>query len=116
MTKKKAIQQVRNAFDAWEGEFKTLNDDWSYEHKARDMAIEALKRDDPEVEFQKRLEHTTFCGYPFEELIVFADACRRYHISEADMHEFCLNTEAAWQYLMDKMHEQMDKEMERILS
>ena len=116
MKAKEAIQQVENAFDAWESEWKVSGDDWSYEHEARDMAIEALKRDDPEVEFQKRLEHTTVCGYPFKELMVFADACRKYNVSESDMHEFCLNAESALQYIMDKMHEQMDKQMERMLS
>lgn len=83
---------------------------------ALDMAIEALKRDDPETEFQKRLEHTTFCGYPFKELMVFADACRKYNVSKSNMREFCVNAESAWNYIMDKMNEQMKKQVERMLS
>ena len=106
MTKEEAIKIVENIRDVCGGvPFDALN-----------MAIEALKRDDPETEFQNRLEHTTVCGYPFKELMVFADACRKYNVSESDMHEFCLNAESAWQYIMDKMHEQMDKQMERMLS
>ena len=85
-------------------------------YEALKMAIEALKRDDPEVEFQKRLEHTTVCGYPFKELMVFADACRKYNVSESDMREFCVNAESAWNYIMDKMNEQMKKQVERMLS
>ena len=38
----KAIELVKDAFDAWEWEFGTGND-WSKEHEARDMAVKALE-------------------------------------------------------------------------
>lgn len=41
MTKDEAIEKVIDAFSAWEAEYDT-GDDWSEEHEARDMAIEAL--------------------------------------------------------------------------
>lgn len=44
MTREEAIGTVITAFEVWESEFDTGND-WSREHKARDMAIEALKQD-----------------------------------------------------------------------
>ena len=59
------------------------------------------------------IKHATICGYSFDELMVFADACRMQNISEADLHEFCLNCESAWQYIIEKTHEEIEKEMER---
>lgn len=111
MTKDEAIQHVINAFDAWESEWETLNDDWSYKHEARDMAIEALKRDDPETEFQKRFEKTTICGYSAKELMLFADACRRNGITSENVREFKLNAETAAQYVTALVKEQLAREL-----
>ena len=108
MTKEEAIQYVENAFDAYESEWKVLGDDWSYEHEARDMAIEALKRDDPKVEFQKHFETSPICGYSAKEIMVFADACRRCGITEAEMHHFIQYTEMLMGYVMNKLVEDID--------
>lgn len=43
MTREEAIEIVKSAFSAWESEFRVPNDDWSEEHEALDMAIEALQ-------------------------------------------------------------------------
>lgn len=43
MKRGKAIEIVKSAFSAWESEFRVPNDDWSEEHEALDMAIEALQ-------------------------------------------------------------------------
>ena len=43
MTRKEAIEAVKTAFGMWECEFDCFGEDWTNEHKARDMAIEALK-------------------------------------------------------------------------
>lgn len=45
MTREEAVEIVKSAFSAWESEFRVPNDDWSEEHEALDMAIEALKRE-----------------------------------------------------------------------
>ena len=79
--------------------------------EAIEMALQALKRDDPEVEFRKRFEKSTFCGYSAQDLLMFADACRRKNISKEDLHEFCLNANSAFEYVMEKISEQMEKEM-----
>ena len=42
MTKEEAIEAVKTAFGMWECEFDCFGEDWTNEHKARDMAIEAL--------------------------------------------------------------------------
>ena len=44
MTREEAIDMVKKAFAGWEDEFGT-GDDWSREHKARDMAIKALEQE-----------------------------------------------------------------------
>lgn len=43
MVREEAIDMVRKAFAGWEDEF-GIGDDWSKEHKARDMAIKALEQ------------------------------------------------------------------------
>lgn len=85
-------------------------------NEAHRMAIEALKRDDPEVEFQKRFEASTFCGYSSNELLLFADACRRQGITEDQLHSFLTDTESALNYVMEKINEMFDEEIERQLS
>ena len=47
MTTEEAISLVRKAFDTWENWESDVNggDDWSEEHKARDMAIDALEQE-----------------------------------------------------------------------
>lgn len=43
MTKEEAIEAVKEAFIAWESEYRVPHEDWTETHKARDMAIEALQ-------------------------------------------------------------------------
>ena len=43
MTKEEAIQIVYSAFNNWEAEY-CFVDDWSKEHEARDMAVNALEK------------------------------------------------------------------------
>lgn len=42
----------------------------------------------------------TVCGYPVNELVAFAELCRRHGITEDDLHDFCTNAvrgyEAGW--------------------
>ena len=107
MTKEEAIKWTETAFSVMEGEYDT----GSKERAARDMAIAALKRDDPEVEFQKRFEKTTFCGYSAEKLLMFADACKRNNITEEELHDFCLNAESAFNYILSKIQEESAKRL-----
>ena len=44
MSREDAIDYVQAAFDAYESEF-SIGDDWSKEHEARDMAIQALSQE-----------------------------------------------------------------------
>lgn len=44
MTREEVIEEVKAAFDIWESEYDTGND-WSKAHKARDMAIKAIKQE-----------------------------------------------------------------------
>lgn len=107
MTKEEAIKWVETAFSVMEGEYNT----GSKERAARDMAIAALKRDDPEMEFQKRFEKSTFCGYSAKELLLFADVCRRSGITHEEMHEFCLCAESVYKYVLSKVSESLEKEL-----
>lgn len=43
ITREEAIEMVNTAFEMWENEYDT-GDDWSKEHEARDMAINALEQ------------------------------------------------------------------------
>lgn len=80
-------------------------------NEAHRMAVEALKRDDPEVEFQKRFEKTTFCGYTAKELLLFADACKQQGISNDMLYDFCLNVESAYVYIVEKMQKEMKRKL-----
>ena len=61
MTREEAIEIVKTAFSVWELEFRRApNDDWSEEHEALDMAIEALKAQDRPIICPR-------CGRTFSE-------------------------------------------------
>lgn len=45
-TIEKAIELVKDAFGSWESEY-CVGDDWTEEHEARDLAVDALKKQDP---------------------------------------------------------------------
>lgn len=84
--------------------------------EAHRMALKALQRDDPEVEFQKRFEKTTFCGYSSLELLLFADVCRNVGITTEELHNFSLSVDHAFKYVYQKIHEQLEKDIEKVLS
>ena len=65
-------------------------------------------------EFFEYLEHVDICGYSFQELIRFADACKRANISETDLHAFCLNCDSAYEYTMEKINEEFQKQMKKV--
>lgn len=62
------------------------------------------------------IEHATICGYSFKELIIFAEACRMQNISEDDLHSFCMNASNAYEYMMEKIKEEWQKELEGAFS
>lgn len=84
--------------------------------EACNIAIEALKRDDPEVEFREHLKNTTFCGYSFTSLLIFADACRINGITQEELDHFRLSAENAFNYAMSKMEEAFNKKIRKELS
>lgn len=53
MTKEEAIQYVIDAFTAWECEYDTEGADWSKEHEACDIAVNALATESIPVAFIK---------------------------------------------------------------
>ena len=112
MTKEEAIKWVETAFSVMEGEYNT----GSKERAARDMAIAALKRDDPEVEFQKRFEKTTFCGYSAKEFLVFAKACRKNNVDYLDLKEFSQNVSLGFEFGMKLFNGQVEEIMKGKMS
>lgn len=103
MTKEEAIKVLSNM------DITLYLQDKHYE--ALELAIEALKRDDPEVEFQTCLENSRLCGYSFKELLLFADMCRRINITTEEMHNFCLSVENAFKYVLSKIEESITRGM-----
>ena len=57
----------------------------------------------------------TICGYDAEELIIFADACRKAGILPHELHTFVLRTESAYAYVENRLQEELTAELERIL-
>lgn len=65
-------------------------------------------------EFEK-LKNCTICGYNFEELMIFADACRKHDISNDDLKEFCANAKNAYDYAMAEITKGFERELSRQL-
>ena len=51
------------------------------------------------------------CGYTFKELIVFAEACQKEGITEENLVGFCTNVRNAYEYMINKAMEEMDKQI-----
>lgn len=64
MTREEAIEFVKEAFIAWESEYRVPHEDWTETYKARDMAIEALQT---EVVRCKDCKYQNEC----EEVVLF---------------------------------------------
>lgn len=45
----------------------------------------------------------TINGYPVDELILFATACRKMGITEDELHEFVTNTKFAYDYVITEI-------------
>lgn len=65
-------------------------------------------------EFEK-LSNCTICGYSLNELMIFADACRKQNISNYELKEFCVNVEGAYAYVMSEIGKSFNEEIERRL-
>lgn len=104
MTKEEAIERLSEHTQY----FVSVND-----LDALHMAIEALERDDPEVEFKERFERSTYCGYTLKELLMFADACKRQGITEEHLHIFWKNAECVYNYIMELIDEGFKKSIKR---
>ena len=76
MTREEAIEFVKEAFIAWESEYRVPHEDWTETYKARDMAIEALQRED---DLLKSLE-TNESLYDMVDVVRCKD-CRYYECS-----------------------------------
>ena len=54
-------------------------------------------------------------GYDVEELIIFADACRKAGILPHELHAFILNAGSAYTYVENRLKEEFEAEIKRIL-
>lgn len=62
----------------------------------------------PSADIGEILERSTICGYTFEELAVFADACKKNGITEEDMVDFSLNVASVYEYVLEEVGRQFD--------
>ncbi len=63
----------------------------------------------------ENLKNCTICGYTFDELVVFADACRKCNISNENLKDFCENAKSAYDYIMNEIEKGFEREMSRQL-
>ena len=68
----------------------------------------------PSVDVLEILEHSEICGYNFKEFTVFAEACQNAGITEEGLKDFYANVESAYNYIMDKIEEQFEREIGKI--
>lgn len=57
------------------------------------------------------VENLKMCGYDFEELLIFAEACRKADVKEEDLHAFIRNSESAFNYIYEKLLEHLDEKI-----
>ena len=57
------------------------------------------------------VENLKMCGYDFEELLIFAEACRKADIKEEDLHAFIRNIASSYNYIYKKLLEDLDKKI-----
>lgn len=62
----------------------------------------------PSADIGEILERSTIGGYTFEELAVFADACKKKGITEEDMVDFSLNVASVYEYVLEEVGRQFD--------
>ena len=61
-------------------------------------------------------ETSTVCGFRLEELVLFANACRRQGIDETDLKMFANNCGMAYDFIADLFKESLHEELERIMN
>lgn len=64
-----------------------------------------------DLEIENILRNSEMCGYNFEELLIFAEACRKAGITENNLHDFCMNCESAFNYIHQKFMEKIESEI-----
>ena len=57
------------------------------------------------------VENLKMCGYDFEELLIFAEACRKADIKEEDLLAFIRNSASAFNYIHKKLLEHLDEKI-----
>lgn len=57
------------------------------------------------------VENLKMCGYDFEELLIFAEACKKANIKQEDLLAFIRNSESAFNYIYEKMLEHLDSKI-----
>lgn len=67
--------------------------------------------DEAFLDIEEKIRKGTFCGYSFEELLIFAEACRKAGIEERDLKDFCKNVQSAFEYIHSKMVEELDRKI-----
>ena len=55
------------------------------------------------------MNNKTINGYPVDELIVFATACRKMGITEDELHEFVTNAKYAYDYVISEIDKSIGK-------
>lgn len=81
-------------------------DDWKTAHE-----IANTVKYFPATAIEDIIKDYRICGYKFDELIIFAEACQKQGITEDNITDFCYNARNAYKYLLDKVQEEMDKKM-----
>lgn len=87
-TIEKAIELVRDAFSAWKEEYYCSGEDWTEENEARDLAIDALKKQDPMI------PDVWGDGYADGEPVIDmwnCPSCGTTYEIEGEQHDYCPN-------------------------
>lgn len=61
-------------------------------------------------------EPMTICGYNVQDLVMFAEACRKARISENELRQFCLSYETIYRTIQKSFEEELQKSIAEIYS
>lgn len=53
------------------------------------------------------MEYKTVYGYPIEDLIIFAQICRKNRVTEEQLRDYKLTLEAAFKILKEELEEKL---------
>ena len=77
--------------------------------------VKSIIERQPSVDPAIVLESMSIYGYPIDDLMIFADACRKKGIQDYEMHDFVLNVQEAFNYVLTEQQKNIEEAFKRMI-